>query len=81
MAAAFIVAPKLSESDYQDAFAGYDAYMRPYVNKAQSSAARMMLLAAGGGIISYAFTNVLLWLIPGNLVARLHSHALKMPLP
>ncbi|MEQ1499877.1 MAG: FAD-dependent monooxygenase [Parcubacteria group bacterium] len=81
MAAAYIVAKKLSESDYQKAFADYDTYMRPYIKKAQSSASRMLLLAAGGSIISYKFTNFLLRLIPGGLVGRLHSHAINMPLP
>ena len=82
MAAAYIVAKNLSESaHYQKAFADYHAYMRPYINKAQSSASSMVLLAAGGSIISYQFTNFLLRLIPGNLVGRLHSHAINMPLP
>lgn len=81
MASAYIVAKNLSESDYQKAFADYDSYMRPYIKKAQSSASRMLLLAAGGSIISYEFTNFLLRLIPGNLVGRLHSHAIDMPLP
>lgn len=81
MAAAYIIAKNLSESDYQKAFADYDSYMRPYIKKAQSSASRMLLLAAGGSIISYEFTNFLLRLIPGNLVGRLHSHAIDMPLP
>lgn len=82
MAAAYIVAKNLAETeDYKAAFADYDRYMRPYVKKAQSSAGRMLLLAAGGSIISYEFTNFLLRLIPGNLLGRLHSHAISMPLP
>ena len=82
MAGAFIVAKNLSENeDYTKAFSEYDNYMRPYINKAQSSASRMLLLAAGGSIISYGFTNFLLRLIPGGLVGRLHSHAIDMPLP
>ncbi len=82
MAAAYIVAKNLSKTeDYKKAFSDYDGYMRPYINKAQSTAARMLLLAAGGSIVSYEFTNFLLRLIPGGLVGRLHSHAIDMPLP
>lgn len=82
MAAAYIVAKNLSEAhDYTKAFSEYDTYMRPFINKAQSSAPRMLFLAAGGSIISYEFTNFLLRLIPGSLVGRLHSHKLEMPLP
>lgn len=82
MAAAYIVAKNLSETEnYDEAFADYDRYMHPYIKKAQSSAGRMLLLAAGGSIISYKFTNFLLRLIPGSLVGRLHSHAISMPLP
>lgn len=82
MAAAYVLAKNLSENeDSTKAFLQYDSYMRPYINKAQSSASRMLLLAAGGSIISYEFTNFLLRLIPGGLVGRLHSHAIKMPLP
>lgn len=82
MAGAYIVAKNLSESEsYTNAFSEYDSYMRPFINKAQSSASRMLLLAAGGSIISYEFTNFLLRLIPGDLVGRLHSHAIEMPLP
>lgn len=82
MAAAYIVAKNLSENeDYDKAFLKYESYMRPYINKAQSSASQMLLLAAGGSIISYEFTNFLLRLIPGDLVGRLHSHAIEMPLP
>lgn len=81
MAAAYIVAKNLSEAaDYTKAFLEYDNYMRPFINKAQSSACRMLLLAAGGSIISYEFTNFLLRLLPGGLVGRLHSHKLEMPL-
>ena len=81
MAAAYIVAKNLTEFDHERAFADYDAYMRPYIKKAQSSAARMLLLAAGGSIGSYEFTNFLLRLIPGGFVGQLHSHAIEMPLP
>ena len=82
MAAAYILAKNLSETeDYQKAFSEYDRYMRPYIKRAQSSASRMVLLSAGGSIISYEFTNFLLRLIPGDLVGRLHSHAIDMPLP
>lgn len=82
MAAAYIVAKNLSDAEtYNNAFADYDRYMRPYIKKAQSSAGRMLVLAAGGSLISYEFTNFLLRLIPGNLVSRLHSHAISMPLP
>ena len=82
MAAAYIVAKNLSEAEnYNKAFADYEHYMRPYIKKAQSSAGRMLSLAAGGSVISYGFTNFLLRLFPGNLVGRLHSHAIAMPLP
>lgn len=82
MAAAYILAKYLSEAEnYSNALADYDRYMHPYVKRAQSSAGRMLLLAAGGSIVSYEFTNLLLRLVPGNLVGRLHSHAISMPLP
>ena len=82
MAASYIVAKNLSENeDYDKAFLKYENYMKPYINKAQSSASQMLLLAAGGSIISYEFTNFLLRLIPGDLLGRLHSHAIDMPLP
>ena len=81
IAAGYILAKKLSQTgDHTKAFSEYDDYMHPYIQKAQSSASRMLLLAAGGSIISYEFTNFLLRLIPGGLVGRLHSHAIDMPL-
>lgn len=82
MAAGYILAKKLSEAaDYQKAFSDYDAHMRPYTRKAQASAASMGKLSVSGRIISYEFTNLILRLLPSEVLARFHSHAIAMPLP
>ncbi len=59
MAGAYVLSKKLFEADgdYKKAFADYDAYLRPYIHKAQSSAARMLILAAGGSFIVRKITT------------------------
>lgn len=82
MAAAYLLAKNLSETvDYRKAFSDYDAYLRPYTKKAQASAASMGKISVSGRIISYEFTNFVLRLLPIELLGRLHSHAITMPLP
>ncbi len=86
MAGAYILAKKLAtESDYKKAFEEYDAYVRPYVEKAQKSALGPAKLIAGKGLIPYRFANLFLRLLPRSfltfILTRVHSHKLEMPLP
>lgn len=82
MAGAYVLAKYLAENEsYEKAFADYDAYVRPTINKAHKMAKGMAGLASGRSFISYGFTNALLRYLPISLISRLHSHEIDMPLP
>ncbi len=82
MAGAYVLAKYLAENDsHEKAFADYDAYLRPTINKAHKMARSQAGLASGKSFISYRFTNALLKLLPISLISRLHSHEIDMPLP
>lgn len=82
MAGAYVLAKYLAENDsHEKAFADYDAYMRPTIDKAHKMARSQAGLASGKSFISYGFTNALLKLLPISLISRLHSHEIDMPLP
>lgn len=81
-AGAYVLAKYLSEeASHEQAFANYDAYLRPTIDRAHAMASRMATLASGRSLISYEFTNALLRLLPVALVSRIHSHKIDMPLP
>lgn len=82
MAGAYVLAKNLAEKDsYEKAFADYDSYLRPTINKAHKMAQSQAGLASGKSFISYGFTNALLKLLPVSLISRVHSHEIDMPLP
>ena len=86
MAGAYVLAKKLAaESDYRKAFAEYDAYVRPYVAKAQKAALGPAKIITGKSPIPYRLTNALLRLLPSSLLTfiltRVHTHKLEMQLP
>lgn len=82
MAGAYVLAKYLAENDsHEKAFADYDAYLRPTINKAHKMARSQAGLASGKSFISYGFTNALLKLLPISLISRLHSHEIDMLLP
>lgn len=82
LAGAYVLAKYLAESDsHEKAFADYEAYLRPTINKAQKMARSQAGLASGKNFISYGFTNALLKLLPVSLISRVHSHEIDMPLP
>ena len=85
MAGAYVLAKKLAaEDEYEKAFAGYEAHVRPYAAKAQKTALGPVKLIAGKSRLSYRFTNWILRLLPASLLrfifTRLHTHKLEMPL-
>lgn len=85
MAGAYILAKKLSEADdYKKAFAEYDAYVRPYAEKAQKSALGPAKLITGKNLLPYRLTNAFLRLLPASILTfiltKVHSHKLEMPL-
>lgn len=82
MAGAYVLTKYLvEEPSYKDAFAKYETYMRPTIDKAHKMAKGMAGLASGKSFISYDFTNMLLKILPMSLLSRLHSHAVDMKLP
>lgn len=85
MAGAYILAKKLAEeSDHRKAFAAYDAYVRPYAEKAQKKALGPVKLISGQSSLLYALTNTFLRMLPASvltfILTKLHSHKLEMPL-
>ena len=85
MAGAYVLAKKLAgENDHRQAFAQYDAYVRPYAAKAQRSAVTQAKFIVGKSPLPYRLTNAFLRVLPEPLLmlllTRVHTDALEMPL-
>lgn len=85
MAGAYILAKKLAENDdYKKAFTEYDAYVRPYAQKAQKIALAPVKVIIGKSFLSYGFINTLLRILPSSVLTftltKIHTHKLEMPL-
>ncbi len=86
MAGAYILAKKLlQENDQEKAFAEYEAYVKPYAEKAQKAALTPVKVISGSNALLYKFTNAFLRMLPAPILTfvltKLHSHKLEMPLP
>lgn len=82
MSGAYVLAKKLAEAnDYTRACSDYDAYLRPYVVKAQKLAITASNIIAGKYPIPYGLANAFLRVFPIALITKVHSHKLEMPLP
>lgn len=83
MAGAYILAKKLSqESSHEKAFVEYEAYVRPYAEKAQKAALGPVRVISGK--VPYGLINAFLRMLPAPLLTfiltKVHSHKLEMPL-
>lgn len=86
MAGAYVLAKYLSEEEnHEKAFAQYEAYVKPYAEKAQKAALGPAKVISGKIPVPYRFTNAFLRMLPASLLTfiltKLHSHKLEMPLP